>query len=291
MPKPLPLGLQVRQARPNDISSLANLLSLAPDDGSRYRFPHILDHPDEMRALHEGWLCPALNDATTLLRIAVVPASADGPDRDTVTVVGFTSWTRHETDPQNPVKTRPANINLAEALELAPAPAPSAARAKEMEEEASPVPTPAPKPQALIPNAAHSAAIKRVRARLPPSPISTTPCYELGSLAIHPAFQGNGIGSLLARWGLDRAAAEPNPVPVFVTGEATGVLFYEGALGFRRLRATEYWLDKEGRDISREEVEGGNEAWKEVNGGLSGAHMVWLPEGYVLELGGEVYKG
>jgi hypothetical protein len=88
---------------------------------------------------------------------------------------------------------------------------------------------------------------------------------------------------------LDKAAEEH--VPVFVTGEARGVDFYENALGFQRLRSTEYWLDKEGCDISREEVRGGNEAWKKENGGLSGAQMVWLPAGNVLELDGEVYKG
>ncbi|KAJ7920802.1 hypothetical protein B0H13DRAFT_1986284 [Mycena leptocephala] len=161
MPKPLPSGLQVRQAGPDDVPSLAVLLSLAPDDGSLYRFPHILEHSDECARCI----------------IAVVPA--EGNDK----VVGFTSWTRRETDPEDQTKRDRRNLRR------------------------------------------------------------------------------HGIGSLLARWGLDKAAEEH--VPVFVTGEARGVDFYENALGFQRLRSTEFWLDKEGE------------------GGLSGAQMVWLP----------VYKG
>ncbi|KAF7365495.1 Acyl-n-acyltransferase [Mycena venus] len=271
MPKPLPSGLEVRQARADDVPSLATLLSLAPDDGSIYRFPHILEYPDEMREMHAGWLRPGVHDPTTLIRIAVVPG--DGKDR----VVGFTSWTRLEADPQDPSKTRPAKL----AAKVAPAEEP------ETEEDTSNFAP--PPPRALVPNVAHAEAIKRARKQAPPSPIKTTACYELGGLAIHPDYQGHGIGSLLARWGVDKAAGER--VPVFVSGETQGVDFYEKALGFQRLRATEYWLDEKGQDISREEVQHGNEAWKKVNGGLSGAQMVWLPEGYVLEVDGEVYKG
>ncbi len=147
-----------------------------------------------------------------------------------------------------------------------------------------------PKPsKALVPDKAHSEAVRRVRKRAPPSPSRTRPCYELASLAIHSEYQGHGIGSLLVRWGLEKA--EEEGVPVFAVGEAQGVDFYDKAMGFQRLWESEYWLDKEGRDISREEIQGGNEAWKKANGGLSGAEMVWCPKGYVLEAGGRTYKG
>ncbi|KAF8208536.1 acyl-CoA N-acyltransferase [Mycena galopus ATCC 62051] len=266
MPKPLPSGLHIRQARADDVPSMATMLSLVPDDGSLYRFPHILEHPDEMREMHVGWLRPAVHDPTSLIRIAVVPV--DGKDE----VVGFTIWTRQDADPQDPNTLRP--VKLAAEIALA--------------EEEDTSTSSAPPPQqsrALIPNKAHADAIKQARKRAPPSPAKTTPGYDLGSVAIHPEYQGHGIGSLLVRGGLDRATEEH--VPVFVTGETQGVEFYERALGFQRLRATEYWLDAEGRDISREEVQNGSETWKKANGGLLGAQMVWLPEGYVLEVGNE----
>jgi GNAT superfamily N-acetyltransferase len=219
MPKPLPAGLQIRQALADDVSSIATLFSLAPDDGSVYRFPHILEHPEEMREMHISWLRPRVHEPTSLIRVAVVPA--DGKDQ----VVGFTSWTRHEADPEDPSKTRPAKL----AAEIAPA--------DKFEEEA-----PASSAAALIPNAAHADAIKRARKRAPPSPVKTTPSYDLGSLAIHPDYQGHGIGTLLARWGVEKAAKER--VPVFVAGETQGVDFYANVLGFQRLRATEYWRDR-----------------------------------------------
>lgn len=147
----------------------------------------------------------------------------------------------------------------------------------------------APKAQskALVPDTAHAGAVRRVRKRAPPSPRMTTGSYELTGLAVHPDHQGCGVGSLLVRWGLDRAATER--VPVFVTSEARGVDFYQKALGFRSLWGSEYWLDSAGDDVSREDVEAGNEAWKKDRGGLSGAEMIWCPPGYVLEVEGRTY--
>ncbi|KAK7048075.1 acyl-n-acyltransferase [Favolaschia claudopus] len=260
-PKPLPLGLVIHQATPKDLFSLATLLAMVPDDGSLYRFPHILEHIDEMRDMHIGWLRPAIHEPTNLIRIAVVPTN------NTEQVVGFTSWTHREIDPHDPSKTRLAKI----AVEIPPAEETANSNAQSQTSNS----------RALIPNKDRSDAIKRARKRSPPSPAANTPCYELGGLAIHPDFQGQGIGSLLVRWGIDKAAEKH--VPVFVTGETQGVEFYEQAIGFRRLPETEYWLDEAGRDITREEVLNGNETWKKVNGGLSGSEMVWLPDGYVFE--------
>ncbi|KAJ6466329.1 hypothetical protein C8R45DRAFT_1219434 [Mycena sanguinolenta] len=263
MPRPLPPGLQVRQARADDVLALGTLLALTPDDGIVYQFPNILEFPDDM---HLKWLRPAVHDPTSLIRIAVVPV--DGKDKP----VGFSSWMRQEADPLDPSKTRPAKI----AAEL-----PSTEEVEEDTENDSPF-------RNIVPNEVRTAAIKRGRRRAP-SPAKTTPCYELGGLVIHPDYQGYGIGSLLTRWGLDEAAKER--VPVFVGGETQGVDFYEKAFGFQRLSASEFWLDAEGRDITREEVENGNEGWKKANGGVSGAELVWLPDGYILELDNRVYKG
>lgn len=66
---------------------------------------------------------------------------------------------------------------------------------------------------------------------------------------------------------------------MFVGGEARGIGFYEGAFGFRRMRSTEYWLDGQGREIVRDEVEAGNGDWRRERGGVSGADTVWFPEG------------
>ncbi|KAK3349245.1 hypothetical protein B0T25DRAFT_519511 [Lasiosphaeria hispida] len=66
---------------------------------------------------------------------------------------------------------------------------------------------------------------------------------------VHAEYQGYGIGSLLVRWGLDQVSE--GGLPVFATGEAQGVDFYEKATGFQRLHGTEFWLGKDGRDISR----------------------------------------
>ncbi|KAF7357624.1 Acyl-n-acyltransferase [Mycena sanguinolenta] len=269
MPRPLPPGLQVRQARADDVPSLATLLSLTPDDGTLYQYPHVLKYPDDM---HLDWLRPLVHDPTSLIRIVVVPV--DGKDK----FVGFSCWTRQEADPLDPTKTRPAKI------------AAEVPVADEVEKDiTNDSPPSEEQSEVLVPNEARAAAIERGRKRGSPSPAKTTPCYELGGLVVHPDYQGHGIGSLLVRWGLDEAAKER--VPVFVGGETQGVDFYEKALGFQRLSPTEFWLDAEGRDITREEVKSGNEGWKKENGGVSGAELVWLPDGYVFELDNEVYKG
>ncbi|KAF8208634.1 hypothetical protein K438DRAFT_1754498 [Mycena galopus ATCC 62051] len=269
MPKPLPPDLQIRQARADDIHSIATLLSLAPDDGMLYRFPHIMESLDEPHKMHVDWLRPILHDPTFLVRIAVIPA--DGKDK----IVGLSVWMRWEADPEHPTKCKSAKLTV-EAVPI-----------EETVKETPGLITALLEKLALLPNVAHDRAIQEARSRFP-SPTTETPSYSLDGMAIIPEFQGHGIGSLLVRWGLDKAAEER--VPVFVGGETRGVEFYEKALGFQRLRATEWWLDDNGDDISREEVQSGNEGWKRANGGVAGAQLVWLPEGYVFEHGGEVYK-
>ncbi|KAK7048080.1 acyl-n-acyltransferase [Favolaschia claudopus] len=265
MPKPLPSGLQLRQARIEEVVSLANLLYLAPDDGTVYSFPHALEQPDEMKHMNMKWLQSLFHDPTSFIRIAVV--TVDGNEQ----IVGFTNWKKREAEPQNPSKTR--LVKLTDEVVAA---------------ENNDTASASDSPRAPVPNKARREAINRARQRAP-SPDETIPCYGLSGLVIHPEYQGHGIGSLLVRWGLDKAADEH--IPVFIGGEARGVNFYEKALGFKRLHATEYWLDAAGRDISREEVESGNEAWKFSNGGVSGAEVAWLPKGYILDWGGEILEG
>ncbi len=105
MPKPLPEGLVVRQARPGDIPSLAQLLVSAPDDGTLYQFPHVMEYPEEMYDLHVGWLRPAIHEPTSLIRVAVL----QGPGRRQ-RVIGFSSWAKREVDSRTPGSTRPANL-------------------------------------------------------------------------------------------------------------------------------------------------------------------------------------
>ncbi|KAJ7736932.1 acyl-CoA N-acyltransferase [Mycena metata] len=258
MSKPQPPGIQVRQARPADVPSLADLLVAAPDEGSLYQFPHILEHPVEMHKLHVGWLRQAVQDPTTLIRVAVV--LAEGKER----VVGYSSWTRREVDTESGEKSRIVELHTVE---------PTAAADSEPETDTNSSAEPS---KALVPNKAHTAAMKRGRALLSssPNPSKTTSCYELGGLATLPAYQGQGIASSLTRWGMDRAAEEG--VPIFVTSQGQVLEFY-GKLGFRRIESTEYWFDEEGRDVTQEEVRTGNETWKTSSGGISGAMMVWTP--------------
>ncbi len=105
MPKPLPEGLVFRQARPEDIPSLAQLLVSAPDDGTLYQFPHVMEYAEEMYDLHVGWLRPAIHEPASLIRVAVIPS----PGR-WQRVVGFSSWTKREVDSQTPGKSRPAKL-------------------------------------------------------------------------------------------------------------------------------------------------------------------------------------
>ncbi|KAJ7747720.1 acyl-CoA N-acyltransferase [Mycena metata] len=226
-----PPGMQVRQARPADVPSLADLLVAAPDEGSLYQFPHILEHPVEMHKLHVGWLRQAVQDPTTLIRVAVV--LAEGKER----VVGYSSWTRREVDAESGGKSRMVELHTVE---------PTAAADSEPETDTN----------------------RRALLASSPNPSKTTSCYELGGLATLPAYQGHGVASSLTRWGMDRAAEEGGPI--FVTSQGR-VLEFHGKLGFRRNESTEYWLDEEGRELTKEET------WKTSSGGISGAMMVWTP--------------
>ena len=75
--------------------------------------------------------------------------------------------------------------------------------------------------------------------------------------------------------------AEREGVPLFTGGEEKGVTFYENALGFQRIAKTEYWLNKDGVEISRQDVNTGNNEWRKTNGGVSGSEVVWYPNSYL----------
>jgi ribosomal protein S18 acetylase RimI-like enzyme len=110
----------------------------------------------------------------------------------------------------------------------------------------------------------------------------------LSGLCTHRDYQGQGIASLLVRWGMHEATKLK--LPVYVGGEERGILFYEHALGFKRLPKSEYWLDKDGNEISREEVKGGEKGWRREEGGVSGCDMVWAPEGVKVDEDGFVIR-
>ncbi|KAK0611774.1 hypothetical protein B0T14DRAFT_571638 [Immersiella caudata] len=273
MPKPLPsnLTLITRQALRRDVPSIASLLASAPDDGSVYQYPTYFDYPKEWKQLHMGWLGPEVHDPTTLIRVAVV--REEGGDE---TVVGFSSWGGKVLDGDSG-KTKGGNIwaNWGEALDL------EASEEPELEPELD-------TSKAMESSSVHSEAVRRNLAMQESlSPTQFTPCYQLTGLSVHPDHQGYGIGSLLVRWGLEKAAEEG--LPVFTAGEARGVEFYERALGFQKIKGSEYWLDKGGKDITSEDVAAGNDDWMKLNGGVSGAEMVWCPKKYRIEVRGHVY--
>jgi hypothetical protein len=103
MPQHFLKDIQLRQATVVDIEPLAALLATSPDDGSLYRFPHILEHPEEMRVAHMEWLRPALCDSTTMIMVVV----QEGDDKHSI--FGFSSWQKHVLDPESG-HTKPAHL-------------------------------------------------------------------------------------------------------------------------------------------------------------------------------------
>ncbi|KAK0649010.1 hypothetical protein B0T16DRAFT_409265 [Cercophora newfieldiana] len=285
MPKPLPAGLKTRQALPSDTPSIASLLACNPDDGSIYQYPRYLEYPSEWQKLHMGWLRSAVHDPTNLVREAVLPH----PQNEEDIVVGFSSWLKRETHPDAGEATeRGVKIQLCEFAKLGDA-APEPSEAEEESDSDAETDRGSDRSKALERNDAHTEATSRVRKRAPRSAAKSMPGYELSGLAVRRECQGCGIASLLVRWGLEKAAEEG--LPVFTAGEERGIEFYERALGFQRLRDTQYWLDKDGKDISGDDVANGNEDWKMANGGISGSDMIWCPRGYEVEIRSHVYKG
>jgi hypothetical protein len=100
MPKTPLVGLSTREATPEDIPSIAEVLTAAPDDGVLYRYPNIPKHPEYMTAMYERMLRSSFSNTATLMRVAVVP---DGSGSK---VVGIRSWIGRVPDPALPGKTR-----------------------------------------------------------------------------------------------------------------------------------------------------------------------------------------
>lgn len=269
MPASPPPALEVRPAEASDLPSIVDLLVSAPDDATLYQHPGLPDHPELLAPSHRAWVRGLLRDPASLTRIAVLGGDV---------VVGFSSWGRRAPDPGDPDRLRRVHISQP-LLSL---------DAEEEEEENQ---ADGARPPSIEPDKARAEAIVRVRERLArSSPIPSLPRYALQGLAVHAAHQGRGIGTLLVRWGLEQGAAEG--VPVSTAGEARGVRFYTGqALGFQVVKGSEWWLDRDGRDISEHEVEGGNQQWESTRGGVSGAQVVWLPPGLCLNLGSITYQG
>jgi hypothetical protein len=138
-----------------------------------------------------------------------------------------------------------------------------------------------------VPNKSHITAISKARQKTP-SGTKLDSCLVLSALATHISYQGQGIASYLVRWGMDLASSLK--LPLHVGGEEQGAVFYEKALGFRRLPKSEYWLDAEGEEVTKEEVEMGDERWRVKNGGVSGCDLIWCPAGVRVDEDGFVVK-
>ncbi|SDA02906.1 BZ3500_MvSof-1268-A1-R1_Chr11-1g03209 [Microbotryum saponariae] len=65
----------------------------------------------------------------------------------------------------------------------------------------------------------------------------TTQCYQLGSFCVDPKYQGQGIGSALIRWGLDRA--DEDGLPCYTDASVVGQPAYKKA-GFETYTAPVY---------------------------------------------------
>jgi GNAT superfamily N-acetyltransferase len=270
MPSALLTGIIVRELKPEDISSLLELFPSAPDDGHLYVYTKHYEYPQELRGLYINWLRQCLCDHSTLTRVAVIPQENGQGTK----AIGFSSWRCMFSDPKKPGKLQSKQWHISTWIDWLNL---SLMRYETKYNGFYTWLHPSPSHRN---NERHSALMKG-RSGTPQS-ISKIPRYVLDGLAIHSDFQGCGIGSLLVRWGMDRAVEDG--VPVFTGGEARGVDFYEGALGFKRIPETEYWLDSEGREISREEVEAGNVQWKKENGGVSGCDVFWCPDGVQVEI-------
>ncbi|KAK7914211.1 hypothetical protein PG985_011914 [Apiospora marii] len=264
MPESPPSALKVRSAQAGDIPSIVDLLVSAPDDATLYQYPGLLDHPELLAPAHRAWVRGLLQDPTSLTRIALLDSN----------VVGFSSWVRRAPDPDDPDQLQ--RLKISEPLIL---------DAEENQDYSELLPS-------IEPDKARADAIARVREHLSHiSPIQSLPRYSLQGLAVHTAYQGRGIGTLLVRWGLEQGAAEG--VPVSTAGEARGVRFYtDKALGFQVVKGSKWWLDRHGQDIQeRDVVQNGNREWDYVRGGVSGAQVVWLPPGLCLDIEGLTYRG
>ncbi|TID26480.1 acyl-CoA N-acyltransferase [Venturia nashicola] len=67
--------------------------------------------------------------------------------------------------------------------------------------------------------------------------LPTAPRFDLETLAVHPSHQGQGYGSLLVQWGVDRATGEGVPATVICADGTEG--FYETWFGRGVGRITE----------------------------------------------------
>ncbi|KAK6069823.1 acetyltransferase [Seiridium cupressi] len=127
---------------------------------------------------------------------------------------------------------------------------------------------------ALVTDKKRSEAFNKARARGELNHSHDVSPIGWNGLAIHPHYQGRGVATLVVRWEISKAIKKG--VPVFVTGEFAGVEFYK-KIGFRALEGTEFWLVKDGRELSSNQVNQGTTTWSAAEGGVSGAQLIWEP--------------
>ncbi|KAK7999619.1 Acyl-CoA N-acyltransferase [Apiospora arundinis] len=264
-----PPGIEVRTAQASDIESIVDLLVSAPDDATLYQYPDLARYPDALRTTHRAWVQELLRDPTSLTRITVL-----GED----VVVGFSSWARRAPNPDNPSGplqrvriSDPPPLNIPDAEENQHGSSSSSSSS------GGALPS-------IEPHKTRTEAVARVREHLSrTSPVKSIARWSLEGLAVHASHQNRGIGTMLVRWGLEQGAAEG--VPVVTAGESRGVRFYTGhSLGFQIVKGTDWWLDQDGRDVFKREV---NER-ESIPGWVSGAQVVWLPPGHSSKIRGIV---
>ena len=274
--------IQYRTATPADVPGILDVLLAAPDDGMLYQFPEYHSHHDFLRKRFLHYFRGALHDPTILWRVATAKSSEDGTAER---VVGYSGWMRTIPlpfpDPKTKALTKPKTFTTSSPI--------TSVNTALLHLESLYARTLRSLP--LLPsshnpaeNPAHRQSMHKARDKLSPSPSSIYPSYVLCGLGIDPAFQNRGIGKALVRWGMVHGAEEG--VPVFTGGETRGVEFYQRALAFSAIPESEFWLDGEGKDTDAK-----SEAWRQENGGVGGAAVVWCPKGVKVELFGKVYEG
>ncbi|KAF2670072.1 hypothetical protein BT63DRAFT_424032 [Microthyrium microscopicum] len=274
MPRPTPTEITFREWTGSDIVGVAELFLVAPDDGTLYQFPEAKKHHQEMLSKFIRYLKSELFNRKTLTRIADLRTESGEK------IVGFSQWHQRVKDPKGsdtymPIEVfRPLSLQDLINWPLMALEATYKQLYSWLHQEAN---------LGLQRNPKKSEAIRAGRNRSPQLEKSI-PCFQLSGLAVHPDHQGFGIATKLVRWGMDQAKAKG--VPVITGGEESGLKFYQNALGFKRIRESEYWIDPEGNNIDREEVEKGNDLWKKVNGGVSGSDAIWCPDGIEVDLKG-----
>lgn len=238
------MSVTVRPATVDDFFGVADILASSPDDGAKYIYPSIESASDAMLPLTKIWTADFFQDTKQHIVVAT-DRSSDTP----IGVIVFRIRTAKDTYTHREALTSPAIEEVAEAT------APS-----------NPVPA----------IASRSEIMKHCRSG-PTSPRYITPSWELCAMAVHPSHRRTGVASSLIKWGQERAQTQG--VPIYVTGETSGVKTYM-ANGFQRIADRIFHLDDEAKEVSA------TDQWT-----ITIAESVWVPSGHSIDIRGRTYSG